>query len=408
MNKQHKLNIREVLGRNPVHPFPARMAPGIALDIIPSTKEPIRILDPMMGSGTVLAVARSKGHRAIGVDMDPLAVLISRVWTTPIDAEEVCEKAKEVLSKALQRSRTITTYSAYPTSSDNETRDFVDYWFDTAARKQLASLAQTIERIKNDRVRDALWCAFSRLIITKANGASLAMDLSHSRPHKSFDKAPAMPFDHFLTAVDHVVRNCIGNKDEHRGPSTTIYLADARKLPIKSGSIDLVLTSPPYLNAIDYMRCSKFSLVWMKSNIGNLRQIRSNSVGAELKSTAASGNEDVKTVISEMKLTPKLQPKYTAMLARYVDDMMQSVKETERVLSRGGKAVYVVGENTVRGTFIPNAKLVSAVAELAGLKFDSKYSRKLPENRRYLPPPTQGSAGLNGRMRREVVLTFTK
>lgn len=408
MRSQGSKSIYEALGRNAVHPFPARMAPGIALDIIPDREAPIRILDPMMGSGTVLAVARSKGHKAIGVDLDPLAVLISRVWTTPIDAEEVRDKAESILAKAEARHHTITAASAYPSLSDEETREFIDYWFDDQAKKQLTSLALTIERVRADKLRDVLWCAFSRLIITKANGASLAMDLSHSRPHKSFDEAPAMPFDHFLMAVDHVIKNCIDYRDKCKGPSTTTHLGDARKLPIKSASIDLVLTSPPYLNAIDYMRCSKFSLVWMKSSIEEIRKIRSHSVGAELKSAYASENEVVKTIIAELKLTPKLQPKYAAMLARYVYDMLLSVEEAKRVLSPGGKAVYVVGENTVRGTFIPNAKLVSAVADVAGLTFECKYSRNLPENRRYLPPPVRGSAGLNGRMRKEVVLTFTK
>ena len=74
------------------------------------------------------------------------------------------------------------------------------------------------------------------------------------------------------------------------------------------------------------------------------------------------------------------------------------------------KAVYVVGENTVRGTFIPNAKIVSAVAELAELKIDSRRARELPANRRYLPPPTVRNApeAMGGRMRREVILSFSK
>jgi DNA modification methylase len=386
------------------------MAPGIALDILSKSDKQIRVLDPMMGSGTVLAVARSKGHKAIGVDLDPLAVLISRVWTTAVNIGEVRDKAEEVLSKARIRYSSIRASNAYPSLSDDETQNFVSYWFDHFSRRQLTALAQTIEGTRNSKIRDVLWCAFSRLIITKANGASLAMDLSHSRPHKIFEWAPAKAFDNFLPSVDHVLQNCIAHNDETRGPSTCTHLGDARDLPIKSESIDLVLTSPPYLNAIDYMRCSKFSLVWMRSTIGEIRTIRSHSVGAELRSASASDDISVKQVISDLALNPKLDARHEAMLARYVFDMMQSVKETARVLIPGCKAVYVIGENTVRGTFVPNSKLVSAVAESAGLKFSAKYSRKLPENRRYLPPPTSGknSLGLNSRMRKEVVLTFTK
>ncbi|MBL9213986.1 MAG: hypothetical protein JNG83_00780, partial [Opitutaceae bacterium] len=84
MIKSHKKNIFEILGRSPVHPFPARMSPGIALDALKKRGPRMRVADPMMGSGTVLAVARSLGHRAVGVDLDPLAVLISTVWTTAL------------------------------------------------------------------------------------------------------------------------------------------------------------------------------------------------------------------------------------------------------------------------------------------------------------------------------------
>jgi len=100
MLKFHGKTIYEALGRESVHPFPARMAPGIALQVMADTNESMRVLDPMMGSGTVLAMARSLGHRGIGYDIDPLAVLISKVWTTAFDLEKVRESAREVLDTA--------------------------------------------------------------------------------------------------------------------------------------------------------------------------------------------------------------------------------------------------------------------------------------------------------------------
>jgi hypothetical protein len=96
----YKKNIFDTLGRYPIHPFPARMAPGIALDALTNTKKRLRVLDPMMGSGTVLAVAHAKGHQAIGVDLDPLAVLLSRVWTRAIDKKDVVKRAYQVLLRA--------------------------------------------------------------------------------------------------------------------------------------------------------------------------------------------------------------------------------------------------------------------------------------------------------------------
>src|SRR5712664_3883833 len=96
----HQKTIYEALGREPVHPFPARMAPGIALEVMSDIDES-RVLDPMMGSGTVLAMARAQGHHGIGFDIDPLAVLISKVWTTTFDSEEILDEADDVLEGAL-------------------------------------------------------------------------------------------------------------------------------------------------------------------------------------------------------------------------------------------------------------------------------------------------------------------
>jgi hypothetical protein len=80
------------------------------------------------------------------------------------------------------------------------------------------------------------------------------------------------------------------------------------------------------------------------------------------------------------------------------------------VLVPGGRAVYVIGENTVRGTYICNSAIVTEVADLAGLKLTARRSRPLPPNRRYLPPPiaARSSASLDGRLRREIVLAFMK
>src|SRR5260370_26911711 len=100
----------------------------------------------MMGSGTALAIARAEGHRAIGVDIDTLSVLIAKVWTSSIDPQEVREKAIEVLSRARAIFRTLRVGDAYPKGADAETRQFIRYWFDGYSRRQLCALATVIGR----------------------------------------------------------------------------------------------------------------------------------------------------------------------------------------------------------------------------------------------------------------------
>jgi hypothetical protein len=407
MLKPQNKTIYEALGREPVHPFPARMAPDIALQVM-SDAEESRVLDPMMGSGTVLAMARAHGHRGLGFDIDPLAVLISKVWTTAMDRNEVRDQATNVLQSALMEFRDITQADAYPEGADEETREFIRYWFDGYARRQLAALSAAIRSLQPETTRNALWCAFSRLIISKQSGASRAMDLSHSRPHRVFKTAPEKPFNKFLPAVERVVTNGIDKRAGDRGPAPTIRIGDARHLPLPDKSVDLVLTSPPYLNAIDYIRCSKFSLVWMGHNIGDLRDVRTNSVGTEAGDQSLDADSEIKSIVGGLDLRPGLQQRHERILAKYVHDMRGTISEVGRVLSTTGKAVYVVGENTLRGTYIRTSIIVTKLAELAGLSLKEQRTRTLPANRRYMPPPSSAQGTMDARMRREVVMTFVK
>lgn len=401
-------SIYGAVSREPVHPFPARMSPDIALASIPSFSKPLRILDPMMGSGTVLAIARAKGHHAIGVDVDPLAFLISKVWTTSLDCDELRRRATRVIECAKKIFSAMTQAEAYPLNADEETKRFTRFWFDSYSRLQLASLARAIRLVRDDVMRDALWCSFSRLIITKQSGSSLAMDLSHSRPHKSFDTAPSKPFRKFLSAADRVAANCIDSRTKSRGPQPRIHLADARRLPLPDATVDFVLTSPPYLNAIDYIRCSKFSLIWMGYSIGQLRNLRKESIGAESGAAGLLENLELNRIIADLKPRMSLTQNLRNMLARYAHDIWCCVREVERVLSPMGSAVFVIGDNTIKGTFVRNSAILAIVGDLSGLKLVNKHSRTLPANRRYLPPPARASKSLDARMRREVIIEFRK
>jgi hypothetical protein len=395
--------IASSLGRRAVHPFPARMAAPVALLAIDSLSKPSRVLDPMMGSGTVLACARARGHEALGVDLDPLAVLIARVWTESLDCVAVAYTGKRTLARARAGGVASRVLGSYPDAADDETRAFMRYWFDVRARRQLTWLASAIRGISDDAIRRALWCAFSRLIIAKQSGASRALDLAHSRPHRAYERAPIEPLERFLGAVDQVLAGAVDRRTRSRGPQPRISQGDARSLAVDDASVDLVLTSPPYLNAIDYMRCSKFSLVWMGYTISQIRQLRRAAVGAEVGSSSPPW---VSSLLAACGIADELPPRLRAILARYVMDMHLALSEASRVLAPRGRAVYVLGESTLRGVFVPTARIVSEIAKSVGLCLSSSDVRSLPENHRYLPPPSHGKGMMNRRLRTEVVLTF--
>lgn len=403
-------SITEVLGRGPVHPFPARMAPDVALDALRRGRRSMRVLDPMSGSGTVLAVARAQGHRAVGIDCDPLSVLSARVWTRTVVPHRAMATARRVLARARKLCDATPATTAYPAHSDPETKRFICYWFDPLARRQLYGLALSISRTRDASVRDALWIAFSRTIITKQAGASRAMDLSHSRPHRTFTKAPRLPFDCFISACERVVSNAPSRSAETVGPRTQVSLGDARRLSFRSASFDAVVSSPPYLNAIDYMRCSRFSLVWMGFTMSELRRIRTESVGSEVSTGRSLGNARLRRAFRALGDLRDLPSRQRGMLVRYVNDLDRITAEISRVLRRSGKAVLVIGDSCVRGTFVRNSSALRSLAKCHSLALVEWTTRTIPPNRRYLPPPSATASGdqLRSRMRREVVLALEK
>jgi DNA modification methylase len=393
----------------PIHPFPARMASEIVWRKLPEGGG-LRVLDPMAGSGTTLVTARLRGHEAIGFDRDPLAVLIAAAWASDVNVEATEERAEQVLSRAKARAEKTKQRDAYPCDATDETKEFVRYWFDVTNRRQLAALAESISRTHDEQIKRLLWCAFSRLIITKQSGVSLAMDVSHSRPHKTFVKAPINAFDHFERAVKQITKAAPFTKVDRNQPAASVRNADARKLPLPDASVDFIITSPPYLNAIDYLRGHKFSLIWMGHDVADVRKLRSTNVGAEVSAVADPADKATENVMERMCGGGELEGRNRGILRRYVQDLRKVVDENFRVLRPGGTTVYVIGNCNLRDTFIQNSRCISDLAIEAGFSIRSSRRRPLPENRRHLPPPETRSSGkaLRKRMREEVILTFVK
>lgn len=387
-----------------IHPFPARMAPELALSALASLPKGSTVLDPMSGSGTVLRQAGDAGHKGIGFDMDPLAVLMSKVWTTAVDGDVLDRVASTVIGHA-DRIGLDEIHLPWM-DSDPETLKFVAYWFGPEQVKDLRRIAFAIHCFQpgGQAEVDALnvvRIALSRIIVTKEAGASLARDTSHSRPHRVclVSKYDVMP--NFYRALKAVKTRLIATPPLNR---SQISLGDARAMPtISAGVVDAVLTSPPYLNAIDYLRGHRMSLIWIGYCIGDLRRIRSNSIGAERFPDTPSV-EIHSNIRAAMGQIGDLPPRYQGMVDRYAQDVWSMLRETKRVLNEAGRGYFVVGNSCLRGTFIQNSAAVVSAGEFAGLRVVNLYERDLPNASRYLPTPAGGSLGK--RMRTETIITF--
>src|SRR5665811_1921610 len=128
----------------PVHPFPARMAPEIALDQCMLLPSGATVLDPMAGSGTVLRVAADRGLCAVGFDSDPLAVLMSRVLTSPIDPNQLSVSAESLVEEA--KVFDVEKVHLPWIDEDQATREFVNFWFGKQQQSDLRRLSAALEK----------------------------------------------------------------------------------------------------------------------------------------------------------------------------------------------------------------------------------------------------------------------
>lgn len=378
------------------------MAPDLLDDILRLTKPGEVILDPMAGSGTVLAKALRKNRNAIGLDMDPLAVLLSRAVACATDVSNAQRDIDAVLASA-QTKR--CDYASLPwMRSCAETLEFVQYWFGVEQSTALARLAKAIRehRFRTAQSRRLALIALSRTIITKHSGASLAWDISHSRPHIKKTSNDYDVFEGFARAAATVIEIAEESRPNEGGQ---VFKADARHAHRLVGEVDHVITSPPYLNAIDYLRGHKFSLVWMGHTIPELRGTRATTIGAE-RSPARADDADL-ALIARRSSLKDLPSRQRGHLTRYIGDMRRLVHSLARCVRAKGTMTAVIGNSTLRGAYIPNSEFFHAIAKTSGFDLMERYTRRIDAGRRYLPE-RDDSKSLDRRMRTEVVLRFKR
>jgi tRNA G10 N-methylase Trm11 len=383
-----------------IHPVPARMAPEIVFRQLAGLPSHSIVLDPMSGSGTVLRAASELGHRAIGFDLDPLAVLMARVWTTSCNVELLQETAGEIVRKARH-----LKCEYLPWIDDcEETTDYVKFWFCNKQIRALRRLSLVLATTRG-RVADVMKIALSRIIITKERGASIARDASHSRPHRVFFGNEYDVYDGFIQATCQLASKLLS---ERLLGSVTVQRGDARQLvSLPAKSIDAVITSPPYLNAIDYLRGHRLSLVWLGFRLSDIRTLRSQSIGAEISDDGKIPSSLLDELLRQAGAVCDLPNREAGMVRRYAQDVYGFLRELARVTKKGGKVLLVVGNSCLKGVPIWNADINLAAAALLGFESTKRSERALPLSHRYLPLPSGDRSGsLGRRIRTESLLNL--
>lgn len=173
-------------------------------------------------------------------------------------------------------------------------------------------------------------------------GASRARDVSHSRPHVVRDAASFDPVARFRSAVDIVAKRRFPLTDE-QARLLHLMRGDARSLPVLTASCDSVMTSPPYLNAIDYLRGHRMSLVWMGHSVAKLRDLRGTNIGTERGADLEPELEATREAVTD----GNIDQRRTRIVNRYLVDLDALLAEIARVLKANGAATFVVANSIV-------------------------------------------------------------
>ncbi len=390
-----------------IHAFAAKFPPqlpGLFINELTAAGEVI--LDPMSGSGTALVEAVLSDRYGIGVDIDPLAVMLAKVKYTPLNISETVKAGNSLLQSAKKKICHIDDLQLCKFYSLKAV-EFFRYWFEQQTVDELFALVREIEDVKNSDIQTFLKIVFSSCIITKSGGLTLARDLAHSRPHRDPGKkikqnAFNVFSDRFMSSL-HSVETLSGITS-----AGAVIRADSRYLPLYSDSVHLIVTSPPYAaNAIDYMRAHKFSLIWLGFEPKKLSTLRNRYIGSEIQPENFSiPSETGIRIIQELLEKEKNR---AAVVAHYFREMESSLREMLRVLVKGRAAVLVVGSSVIKGTDIKAPTVLAEIAGAIGFRVIGVAKRDIVRDSRMMPVSHKsGRNGIEARMHEEGVIGLIK
>lgn len=434
------------------HSFPAKFPPQLPRKFIEGLTAPGDVvLDPMMGSGTTVLEAYFSGRHGVGFDIDPLALILTKAKVTPLNGRLVAQIGNEISEQAERavRERRNELEKALDIRWDPKTRDFIDYWFTPETQIDLLALITEIEQIEDTKIRAFFELAFSAIIITKSGGVSLAFDLAHTRPHRAkvvigrigevvlgseltdsssrriklLTKTLRSPFREFGKRVEQNLGGLPESESDRIQPylkgllepepeRIEPYIApgNAQGLPLDDKSVDLIVTSPPYVsNAIDYMRAHKFSLVWMGYLIDELGQKRNEYIGGEAVTDFDFEDLPARTRQIVAYIADRDEKK-GRVLHRYFSEMTRTLREMFRVLKPGKAAIVVIGSSVMRGRDTETHTCLAEIGQQTGFRVPKIGVRNLDRNRRMMPAGSELDlkSQIQQRMHEEYVIGFCK
>ena len=400
------------------HRYPAKFIPHLPRRIILEYTSPNDVvLDPFMGSATAVIEAIIHNRRGWGIDINPVAKIIADAKTHPIDPDylnrislpflqwltkmdaffsqsgekensriaSIYEWASKEASHSLQNGDQLWTVPQIEKEnylSKLPEHERITYWYpNEKIQKQLAILLFSIDTIKQEEIRKFYLCCFSHIL----KNCSIWQN-SSVKPTREFEKKMQTPFQYFKRHLRKMIK---GNNQFYSSlPSSVIEnikayldlrLGSAMDLPFSDNSVDLVMTSPPYVTSYEYAELHQLTLYWLEK-IKDMRQFRSVFTGSLSRERDESKllSDTGYSIVLELE---KRSKKIGKAAESYYLDMQDNFKEICRVLKEKKYACYVVGNTILKGVPILNAEVFVELFGSTGFKVQNVVKRRIPSNK---------------------------
>lgn len=386
-----------------IHPYPAMMIPQVAGRLIDMYAKPKTVvLDPFCGSGSVLLEAFIRGYNSYGIDINPLSLLISRVKATPINYKLLQNELEEILRKVSIVKKL-------------ENPDFfnIDYWFKTDVISKLTTLRKAISSIIDERIRDFFIVVFSFTVRASSNTRNGEFKLYRMDDEKLNNFNPDV-IEIFKERAEFNIRAMTDLWEQFKDNKTRVNILneDTRyRTSIRSGAVDIVVTSPPYGDSkttVAYGQFSRLSLQWLEFK-GEDLNTDNRSLGGRLDTCNLHLGYSSPNLRYALDLISRIDKKRSRDVMAFYIDLNKCFAELGRVVKKGGFLCMVVGNRTVKGIQLPTDEIVADFGEYTGFRHIETIIRKIPNKR--MPSknsPSNKTGVLGATMTEEYIVIMEK
>jgi len=378
--------------------YPAKMVASLADKLVSKyTATCTSLLDPFCGSAAILAAAQQRGIPVAGLDINPYAVLLSKVKLQGFDLD----LARRLCGCLTQRANFLRV--APPIAWKAK-----DFWFTAGTIQKYERLNLAARELGLSRTRDgrAVLLAYALSIrrCSRADQRSPKPFISKraliSRKGRYFDPTREIP----------VLLEKLGSLyGASKRPVPRIFCADLRspKISVKMcGRVSHIMTSPPYINAQDYFRNFKLELHLLEGLLPFVTsELKYRFIGTErgelLRGVQNESLRSHRSLLPQLTEMESTHPWHAAIVHRYLGDMASAFDSMKSVLKKNGALVVVCGDNLVGGYRIATWKLLNALLRRRGFVQFDQFCDDI--ECRNVPPQRKGHKGL---IKREVVSAF--